>query len=219
MQPPPFLVFDLDGTLSDPAPGICRCLNYSLTSFGYPGLTEREVSQYIGPPLDFGFRQITGETADERIAEMVARYRERYGRIGYAENTLYPGIREAIRDLSDRQIPLGICTSKRADFAEKILGMFHLREYFSFVSGGDIGIVKEDQLRGLLQDTTIDRRTAIMIGDRAVDILAARANGLASVGVLWGYGSKKELQEAAPEKILETPEHIKDLVGGSRPVS
>ena len=205
------LVFDLDGTISDPVTGICRCLNYSLTAFGYPEVTERDVAPYIGPPLDVSLIEITGGTRDERIGEMVARYRERYGRIGYAENTLYPGVDEALRELAARGIPLGVCTSKRADFAEKILEMFGLRDCFRFVSGGDVGVLKADQLAGLLHDGMIDR-TAVMIGDRAVDILAAKANGLASAGVLWGYGSRSELLEAGPEMILETPGQLVDLV-------
>jgi phosphoglycolate phosphatase len=211
MQSPQFLVFDLDGTISDPVTGICRCLNYSLTAFGFPEVTEHEVSRFIGPPLDFTFRQITGVSSDELIREMIAKYRERYGRIGYAENMLYPGISEIVRDLATQEIQLGVCTSKRADFAEKILELFDLRDCFLFVSGGDTGIQKEDQLRRLVQETVIDR-TAVMIGDRAVDILAARANGLSSVGVLWGYGSMNELREAGPEKILELPEQLADLV-------
>jgi phosphoglycolate phosphatase len=205
------LVFDLDGTISDPVTGVCRCLNYSLTAFGYPEVTEREVAPFIGPPLDYSFRQITGETSEERIAAMIARFRERYGRVGYAENTLYPGISESIRDLSARGVPLGVCTSKRADFAEKILSRFGLRDSFLFVSGGDVGIRKADQLRELLWDGAIDG-TAAMIGDRAVDLLAARANGLVSVGVLWGYGSRKELQDAGPGKILERPDQLMELV-------
>lgn len=212
MQSPPFLVFDLDGTLSDPVTGICRSMNYSLTGFGYPEVTEREVAPFIGPPLDYSFRQITGETSEERIALMVARYRDRYGRVGYAENTLYPGVSESIRDLAGRGIALGVCTSKRVDFAEKILEMFALRDCFLFVSGGNIGIRKADQLGGLLSSGAIGR-TAVMIGDRAVDILAARENGLASVGVLWGYGSREELQDAGPGKILERPEEIAGLAG------
>lgn len=211
MQLPRILIFDLDGTISDPATGICRCLNYSLKTFGYPEVTVQDVAPYIGPPLDVSFRQLTGETSGERIAAMVVKYRERYGRVGYAENTLYKGIPQAILALSDAGIPLGVCTSKRADFAEKILGMFAIRQYFSFVSGGDVGVKKESQLRELL-DTGAIGKNAVMIGDRAVDILAAQANGLASVGVLWGYGSRSELEGVGPGKILELPEDLAGLV-------
>jgi phosphoglycolate phosphatase len=211
IQPGDCLVFDLDGTISDPSLGIGRCLNYSLTAFGFPKLIEREVSHHIGPPLDLTFRQITGSTSDTLIADMVAKYRERYGEIGYAENTLYPGISDAIHHLAKRQTPMGLCTSKRADFAEKVLELFQLRGYFSFISGGDIGIKKEERLHSLLENKTIGRN-AIMIGDRAVDIHAAHANGIGSVGVLWGHGSLIELQEAFPDRLLERPEQLKDLI-------
>ena len=211
MHTPPVLVFDLDGTLSDPLSGILRCMNYSLTAFGYPKVTPCEMAPFIGPPLAYSFRQITGETSDERIAEMVARYRERYGSTGYAENTLYPGISETISGLFDRGAKMGICTSKRAGFAEKILTMFGLRDCFLFVSGGG-RIRKADQLAGLLQSGTIDR-TAVMIGDRAADILAARENGLSSAGVLWGYGSWTEILKARPDRILCRPEEITGLAG------
>jgi phosphoglycolate phosphatase len=142
---------------------------------------------------------------------MVTKYRERYGQIGYTENTLYPGIYDAIHYIASKQIPMIICTSKRADFAEKVIELFHLREFFSFISGGDIGVKKVEQLRSLLENKIIDKN-AIMIGDRAVDILAARAIGIRSVGVIWGYGSKRELEEAFPDKLLETPEQLKDLI-------
>jgi phosphoglycolate phosphatase len=212
MKPGVFLVFDLDGTISDPALGIGRCLNHSLNAFGFPKLTELAVSQYIGPPLDITFRKITGSTSDVLIADMVAKYRERYGEIGYAENTLYPGISEAIRFLAERRTPMGLCTSKRADFAEKILELFQMRDYFSFISGGDIGVQKEEQLHSLLETKTIGRNS-VMIGDRAVDIHAAQANDMGSIGVLWGHGSVKELQEALPNMLLEKPEQLRDLTG------
>lgn len=211
IKPGDILVFDLDGTISDPALGISRCLNFTLNVFGFPKLLEREVSQFIGPPLDITFRQITGSNSDQLIVDMVAKYRQRYSEIGYAENTLYPGIFEAIEHLAKRDTPMGLCTSKRVDLAEKVLALFQIREYFSFISGGDIGITKEQQLHSLLKNKTIGRN-AVMIGDRAVDINAAHINGIGSVGVLWGHGSLRELQEAFPDKLLERPEQLKDLI-------
>jgi phosphoglycolate phosphatase len=106
---------------------------------------------------------------------------------------------------------MGLCTGKRADFAERILTMFGLRDHFSFVRGGNLGVQKEDQLRDLLAESAIEARS-IMIGDRAVDIAAARSNGLRSVGVLWGHGSKQELEDAAPDRVVEVPHQLKDLL-------
>ncbi len=198
------LVFDLDGTLSDPLEGIGRSINYALEAQGFPLRPLAELARFVGPPLDATFRELTGEPG--RVAALVASYRERYGAIGYAENQLYTGIPAALAALGERHV-LGLCTSKRADFAEQILARFELRAHFAFVSGGDVGITKADQLRALLAAGTIDG-DAIMIGDRAVDIEAARANGLAGCGVLWGFGSRAELEGARPRWLLALPAEL-----------
>lgn len=205
-----FLVFDLDGTISDPAVGIGRCLNHALSRFGHPPVPETNVSAVIGPPLDHTFRSIDPSWSDNHIAELVGVFRERYAEVGYSENILYPGIPEALDALSEAGVALGLCTSKRVDFADTIVTMFGLRHHFRFLNGGDIGVKKSGQLATLLRDGTISS-ASIMIGDRAVDIEAARANGLASVGVLWGHGSEDELRRAGPSRILERPHRLTEL--------
>jgi len=210
MKIPAFLIFDLDGTISDPAAGIGRSLNYALSAFGYPILAEQDVSQYIGPPLDQTFRQLTQSTSQTHIQELVNKYRERYADVGYAENILYPGIAEALASLAVQGMPLGLCTSKPLKFAERILALFELSEYFSVTSGGDVGIQKTQQLRALLDDGAVGAAST-MIGDRAVDIQAAVANSLRSVGVLWGHGSEAELTAATPNFLLQSPEQLTQL--------
>jgi len=197
-------VFDLDGTISDPAVGIGRSINHALRCFGYPPISAGDVSKFIGPPLDHTFRRIVGSIPEERILGLVAKYRERYADIGYSENLIYPSIVEVLRCLDEAGIGLGLCTSKRSDFAERILARFGIRERFCVISGGDIGISKEKQLAHLLDERLIDK-SSIMIGDRAVDIAAAKANGLRSAGVLWGHGSLEELQAASPDFLLASP--------------
>jgi phosphoglycolate phosphatase len=197
---PSALVFDLDGTLSDPAEGIGRCINHALAAHGFEPVAASAVSQYIGPPLDQTFRAITGAAPDV-IGELVAKYRERYADAGFAENTLYPGIPDALAALRGQGLTLGVCTSKRVDFAEQILKLFDLRRFFAFVDGGDIGIHKDRQLRSLLAGGVIGKGST-MIGDRSVDVLAAKRNGLRSVGVLWGHGSVAELKDAGADEIL-----------------
>lgn len=211
----PALVFDLDGTLSDPAVGIGRSLNHALQAIGFPPIAESQVSRYIGPPLDHTFRAITGTDSPDVVEALVARYRERYADVGYAENVLYAGMPEAIAGLAGRGLVLGVCTSKRVDFAEKILQMFGLRSHFAFVDGGEIGVDKVQQLRRLLADGRIDGG-ASMIGDRAVDVVAAKRNGLRSIGVLWGHGSVEELEGAGADAILT---HVAELgrLGGDHP--
>lgn len=207
---PDTLVFDLDGTISDPAVGIRRSIDFALARFGFPPMPEAAISLHVGPPLDATFRALTSETSPARIAELVAAFRERYGAIGYAENVLYPGIPEAIEQLAQRGVTLAVCTSKRVDFAERILVLFGLRAHFAVVSGGEIGVEKAHQLGELLAARRIGGRS-VMIGDRAIDIHAARRNDLRAVGVLWGHGPHVELESAGPERILAAPHELADL--------
>jgi phosphoglycolate phosphatase len=205
-----YLVFDLDGTISDPACGIERSINYALTNSGFPALNPDQIDNYIGPPLDEAFAAITSISSSDQIAALVAKYRERYSDVGYSENVLYPGIPEALDELASHDACMGVCTSKRADFADRILQLFQIRHYFSFVDGGDIGVRKEQQVALLLSKGAI-ASSSWFIGDRAVDVLAARANGLRSVAVLWGYGTREELESAQPELILEFPQELTRL--------
>ena len=201
------LVLDLDGTISDPSLGISRCFNHALKTHGYNSLPEKQIVQEIGPPLDETFMKLAPGINNAEVNELVSTYRERYSDVGYSENTLYPEIPEALNKIMASGISMGVCTSKRKDFAEKILSMFGLSDYFNFIDGGDIGVTKEVQLTRLLASQQIDSK-AIMVGDRSVDIISAQKNGLRSIGVLWGFGSHTELTEVSPSKILN---HVMEL--------
>ena len=187
------LIFDLDGTISDPSLGIGRCANYALQSYGFPEVSVEQVAAAIGPQLDEALCKLCPDADQATLSSFVTKYRELYAEVGYSENTIYPGVPESLKELSAGGVPMGVCTSKRKDFAEKILAMFGVLSHFRFVDGGDIGIKKREQLASLLQSTAIDH-AAVMIGDREVDISSAKANGLRSVGVLWGFGSQAELR-------------------------
>lgn len=206
------ILFDLDGTVSDPLVGIGRSLNYALLHFGYPEVELSEVSTHIGPPLDEAFRGITGVTRRDQLDAFVSKYRERYATIGYSENVLYDGVAEALATLHAAGIPLGVCTSKRRDFAERILGMFGLLSCFRFVSGGDIGIPKWKQVEGLLSEGLVSEST-VMVGDRDVDMMAAHRNGVSAAGVLWGHGSREELDREQPRYVLGSPKELLTLAG------
>jgi phosphoglycolate phosphatase len=201
------LLFDLDGTLSDPLVGIGRSINYALSHFGYSELPLSELAAHVGPPLDLAFTAITGSRSSTALDGFVAKYRERYGEIGYSENILYPGIPEVLDSLASAGVSLGVCTSKRVDFAEKILELFGLRAYFTFVSGGETGTHKWQQIRSLLEQGVVTQST-VMIGDRAVDITAAHRNGLHAAGVLWGHGSRQELEAEKPRYLFSIPEEL-----------
>jgi len=211
-RPHDLVIFDLDGTLSDPLVGIARSINYSLAHYGYEQVDPDRLAVHIGPPIDQAFGAITGVESGAELAGLVSKYRERYAEVGYSENTLYPGIPEALHALSAAGLPLGVCTSKRVDFAEKILTMFALRSHFGFVSGGDIGVHKWQQLESLLARRQISR-SSIMVGDRAVDLVAAHRNGLQAAGVLWGHGSRAELENERPCCLLASPAELVRFAG------
>jgi phosphoglycolate phosphatase len=206
------ILFDLDGTLSDPLTGIARSINYALGHFGYEALASDQFAAFVGPPIDQTFREITGLTAAAKLNEFVAKYRERYAEVGYAENVLYPGVRAALANLSDAGRVLAVCTSKRKDFAERILERFALRHFFSFVDGGEVGVHKWQQIEAL-QSQGKASEASVMIGDRALDLRAAQRNGLWAGGVLWGYGSYTELANERPQYLFSSPTEWSQLLG------
>ena len=205
------LIFDLDGTLSDPMPGFSRSINHALASSGFQPCREPELARYVGPDIEATFRALTG-SPDAVIRALVRLYRERYEAVGFSENVLYPGIANALDAFSSHGLPLGVCTSRRPEMADRILRKLEVRERFHFVSGADANMTKRQQLSRLLAAGVIDS-TALMIGDRAVDLTGAHANGLRSVGVLWGYGSRSELQAQSPLRLLDHVADLADLTG------
>lgn len=209
----PVVVFDLDGTLSDPLEGIGRSINHALTRHGYAARPLETLASCIGPPLDETFPRLTGRHDSAHVRELVASYRERYGDVGYAENAVYDGVPTMLDALLDAGAVLGICTSKLPIFAERILSHFGLRDRFTFLSGGDIGVHKWQQLAALRAQRCVDD-DAVMIGDRAIDIDAAHRNGLHACGVRWGFGSLDELRSAGPRYLCARPSEIVDRLRG-----
>jgi len=205
------LIFDLDGTLVDPVVGIVRCMNYALTSMDYPPRSEKEITPYIGPPLQLALRGLSGTNDAQCVEQLIIAYRERYGEFGYLENTVYDGIHTMLGALKSHNLRLGVCTSKYEKYAIKILKEFNLFEYFDFVSGSDYHVAKSEQLAELLSKNTITSN-AVMIGDRNVDLTAAQANGLRGVGLVWGYGSRAELEAENPDFIANSPQEMTDYL-------
>ncbi len=207
----PVVVFDLDGTLADPLDGFARSINHALRLHGLPQREPAALARYIGPPLIDSMQALAGGGTPELHAQLIAAYRQRYGERGFAENTLYAGIPEALDALQAAGCTLGVCTSKRADFAERILAHHGLRERFAFVSGGDIGVHKHQQLQALLATGAIGTH-AVMVGDRAVDVTSAHRNGLQACGVRWGFADPGELQAAAPRYLAAAPDALVALL-------
>jgi phosphoglycolate phosphatase len=201
---PSLILFDLDGTLSDPQVGITRSINHALRTHGYAERSVAELLPCIGPPLDESFRELTGRQDEAHLHALVLSYRERYAEVGYAENVIYPGVASTLAALAGRGARLGLCTSKRVDFAEMILRLFGLREHFGLVNGGEIGVQKWQQMAALQAAGQLPPDT-LMIGDRAVDMVAAHRNGLRSGAVMWGHGSRGELMAESPHWVFEQP--------------
>lgn len=205
------LIFDLDGTISDPFVGISRSINYALEALDYEPVDPEAVRPLIGPPLTEIFEHLLGPLPAADMLDLVDKYRERYATVGYAENDLYEDIPHIIGRLAGNGYRMGICTSKRADYALRIVEMFGLSQYFSFVDGGGVGVEKRQQI-GALVANGLSADTTIMIGDRAVDILAGKSNALAAAGVLWGFGERDELEHASPDYIFAAPAELLDTL-------
>lgn len=210
-----YLLFDLDGTLTDPKVGITTCAQYALKSFGIdePDLDKLEI--FIGPPLKNSFKEFYGFT-DEQADKAVEKYRERFQDTGIFENELYRGIPEMLKKLKLRGLHLGVASSKSTVFVERILEHFHIRQYFDVVVGSELdgtrvekAEVVQEALRRFFPDGRIQKHKVFMIGDRKFDVEGARAVGVESVGVSFGYGSMEELMEAHADYIVRSVEELR----------
>ena len=202
--------FDLDGTLTDPKIGITTSIQYALAKFDVAIPTPDELTWCIGPPLHASFKALLG-TTDADADRAVDLYRERFSDVGLFENTLYAGIAETLTDVAVTGRRLFVATSKPHVFADRIIDHFGLRKHFGRVFGSELDgtrVHKTDLLRYALDETDTDPARAIMIGDRKHDIIGAANNGIATIGVLYGYGSRAELVDAGAGHLCKTPGDI-----------
>jgi phosphoglycolate phosphatase len=206
----PALFFDLDGTLTDPKPGITGCIQYALERLGRPVPEADELEWCIGPPLHDNFERLVGSVQAQAGVDL---YRERFSEVGLFENEVYPGIDDALAEAEALGAELYVASSKPLVFVRRILDHFELTPRFREVFGSELDgrrTDKGDLLRHALEQTGVDAPTATMIGDRGVDSIGARANDMDFLGVLYGYGSAEELHGAGASRFVESPE---DLVG------
>ena len=204
------IFFDLDGTLTDPKPGITRSLQYALEKLGRPVPPQDELTWCIGPPLRTSLVKLLG--GDEDADRGVALYRERFGDVGLYENAVYPGIEATLAALKSRS-RLFVATSKAHVYADRIIDHFGLRPYFGHVFGAELDGTrahKGDLLAFAIERTAADPSRSFMIGDRSHDIVGAKTNGIDGIGVLYGYGSREELLEAGAVQLCATPGAILD---------
>ena len=202
-------IFDLDGTLTDSKPGILGCLTRALEAHGIAWTGS--LDWFIGPPAEESWRRLMPHGDDARRAALVHDYRSCYDATGWAENSVYPGVYAVLQSLQASGWQLFVCTSKREDFAVRILEKFALNRYFLALyadTPGSLDHTKTALLRRLLEEQSLDPAATVMVGDRNFDIEAARANGVTSIAVTYGYGSCQELESARPDHTCNVVEDL-----------
>ena len=209
-----YCLFDLDGTLTDPAIGITNSVMHALEKYDIHVEDRSELYPFIGPPLDYSFKTFYGFT-DEQAVQAIKYYREYFSVTGLFENKVYEGIPEMLQELKKKGVTVALATSKPYEFSVKILKHFGLYKYFDFFGAATMdGRIskKEDVISHLLEEMGVaDKSEILMVGDRYHDIEGARANNLNSAGVLWGYGSEEELKNAGADYILAKPSEISEM--------
>lgn len=209
------VLFDLDGTLTDPREGITRSIAHALERLGLEPPPLEELTFAIGPPLRVSFARLLGTEKRETLELAVSHYRERFGDVGLFENTLYDGVVETLTALADRGTTLLVATSKPVVYARRIVDHFALGRHFVAVHGCELDGTREDKrdlMAHIIPHHGLDAARAVMIGDRGADMRAARHHGLKAVGALWGYGSREELLEYGAQHLCESPRHLIDAL-------
>lgn len=210
-----YLLFDLDGTLTDPGEGITNCVRYALEKFGIHASSREKLYPYIGPPLHHSFMQFHG-LSEEDAARAVDFYRERFSEVGLFENEVIEGILDLLRDLQERGVTLIVATSKPEEFTNRILERYDLMRYFTCAVGSTLSGLRPEKADVIAyireKYPEIAAENTLMIGDRKFDILGAHACGLPAVGVLFGYGDRAEMEAAGADYIVETVEELGDLL-------
>ncbi len=207
------IFFDLDGTLTDSAEGITRCLAHAVDFLGGAPPPLRELQQYIGSPLSDIFKTLLDTDDRDAVDKAIAAYRGRFDRVGYAENRVHSGIVELLDELRARGYALYVATAKLQRDATRVVEHFDLREQFAAVFGVECDPERHDKallLVRALGERGVEPRRAAMIGDRSTDMLGARSAGLRAIGAGWGYGSLDELRESHATAIASSPLAILD---------
>jgi len=211
----PQVLFDLDGTLTDPCEGIVNSIAYALQTLNFPPQDPQLLATFIGPPLRDSFANTLG-MPQEQIEPAIAAYREYFAQRGIFENRLYDGIPALLQRLQTAGIPMAMATSKPTVYAEKIAAHFGIAQHFDYIAGANLDGTREhkaDVIAHALQELAPPPGTpVVMIGDREFDVLGAAAHNLPTIGVLWGYGSREELVAAGAVQIVSTMDELFEFI-------
>lgn len=207
--------FDLDGTITDSAPGITNSVIYALKKYGIEENDYEKLCKFIGPPLDVSFQEYYGFSKEQSL-EAIEYYREYYKDKGIFENSVYDGFEEVVKKLKEAGKRLIVATSKPEPFARRIIEHFGLSPYFDYVAGMELDGrrgSKEEVINYALEACGIkDKSKVLMVGDRRHDVIGARAAGIDCLGVLYGFGTREELEAAGAAYIIERPEEILNFI-------
>jgi len=209
-----YILFDLDGTLTDPKEGITKCVQYALSHFDIHVDDLDTLTPFIGPPLDESFIKFYG-LSKEDANRAVTLYRERFREIGMLENKVISGIPEVLSNLRDHGMTLHVATSKPTVFASEILKNFNLNHYFESIVGSNLDgtrSAKKEIIDFIMQQQNLNSQEVVMIGDRMHDIIGAKKVHVDSIGVTFGYGSEEELSNAGATYIVHSPEKLEALL-------
>ena len=209
--------FDLDGTLTDSMPGITKGVQYALKRYGIQVDDLECLKPFVGPPLTDSFQEyyiFTEKDADDAVYV----FREYYDVEGWKDNAPFDGVEEMLQELKDAGLQLYIATSKPEVTAKRVLEYFHLDHYFTFIGGASLDekrVNKDDVIRYVMAENAIgeeEKQSVIMVGDRKHDVEGAHKTGLSVVGVLYGYGSREELETVGADYLCDTPQDVVDLL-------
>lgn len=208
------ILFDLDGTLTDSGEGIINCAVMTLEHFGLPVPSREEMRVFVGPPLTQSFAKYG--VPEEKVDEAVAIYRSRYVPIGAYENTPYPGIRELLEQLIADGFRLYVATSKPEGMSIKILEHFDLAKYFTKICGAatDRSRNTKEAVIAYLMEETGEKDNMIMVGDTIYDVLGAKSLGIPCIGVSWGYGETKDMEQAGAVGIAYSMQELLSMLRG-----
>ena len=209
-----YLFFDLDGTLTESAPGIMNSARYALAQYGITDVPDSTLRKFIGPPLMDSFQELFGFSS-EKAREAMKKYREYFAEKGLFENSVYEGIRETLTLLKSQGKHLFVATSKPEIYTNRILEKFDLTHFFEFVGGADVEETRSEKakvIRYVVDEARLEEERQngliLMIGDRKHDIIGAHKNEIPCCACLWGYGSREEFNENGADFVISAPQEL-----------
>jgi len=207
------ILFDLDGTLTDPKDGITRCIQFSLDQLGVTPPRADQLTWCIGPPLRGSFSRLLNTSDNALLDQALSYYRKRFSETGMYENSLYPEITPALRRIRTAGFRVFLATSKPRVFARQILDHFDLTPFFHAIHGSELDGSLSDKgelVAHILDAESLDPNATLIVGDRSHDIIGGKKNGIMTAAVTYGYGSREEIIASKPDYVFESPS---DLAG------